>query len=611
MLRLLIILAFLAISASPVCPAQEHATDRSTIDPSPAKDTSGFWKEISNYRGWQINSLSITGLDGVFTNELKKGLELEEKDAVLYERNLKRDIDRIRLFLALRGYPYSDVSPSVSPREDKREVELIFNVDQGPPVIVSYLEIRGIPDHFMEEARAEVKLKTGAVFSDNDMTTDEEKILEILRKAGHTRASAISRVEMTDTTTIRVLFDIVPGSVYYFDSFHVSGASEDLNELALIALNIKRGERFKPKTMNDARDNLSRLQLFRQIRISLEDTAPDSLKMVVELSERKHRILELAGGYWSDNGFSARVRWRHANLFKKGRGSSLEIAYTQFKQSGRWISWWPALLKARLLGTLRIGYDNISEDSYEKTSPNIGIGLSYTHTRKMKSAIAYIVELASYEIKTTEKEYFEDPEGPIGYFIYRITRDGTDDRINPTSGIFSWLRLEYGPKGGISNSSYFLAEISGTAHIPVTKRLGFATNIRLGSATPITPSIVLLPDKRFYAGGSSNHRGFERRKLGPLDENGLPLGGEVMMTSFVEFRFPLFWKFNGAAFIDAGQVWRTHKDFTWNNIEIAVGPAIRIMTPVGPLRFDLGYRLTDYEPSEPEYAFHFAIGYPM
>ena len=85
----------------------------------------------------------------------------------------------------------------------------------------------------------------------------------------------------------------------------------------------------------------------------------------------------------------------------------------------------------------------------------------------------------------------------------------------------------------------------------------------------------------------------------------------MMMTGFVEFRFPLFWKLNGAIFADAGQVWRTRDDFTLDNIEIAVGPAIRIMTPVGPLRFDLGYRLTDYEPSQPEYAFHFAIGYPM
>ena len=322
---------------------------------------------------------------------------------------------------------------------------------------------------------------------------------------------------MTDTTTIKVLFAIVPGSIYYFDSFRVSGASEDLNELALISINIRRGERFSPKTMSDARDNISRLQLFRQIRISLEDTAPDSLEIVVELSERKHRTLEFAGGYWSDDGFSLRARWRHANLFKRGRGASFEISYTQYKQSGRWISWWPALLRARLLGTLRIGYDNLSEDSYEKTAPGIGVGLSYSHTRRMKSSIGYVLELASYEIKTTENEYFEDPEGPVGFFLYSLIRDGTDDRINPTRGSYSWLHLEYGPSGGISNSTYFLAEISGTMHIPVTNRMGFATNLRLGSGSPLSPSIVLLPDKRFYAGGSTTHRGFERRQLGPLD----------------------------------------------------------------------------------------------
>lgn len=592
--RLLVILTFLAFAA-PV-----HA------DEDPA-----IWAEISNYRGWKVRSLSLTGLDKATTGELQKGLELTEKEAVLYERSLTRDIGRIRLFFARRGYPYSIISTSVSAQEDRREIELVLDIDRGPPVIVSSLDIDGLPEHFSDEAREKVRTRAGTVFSDDLLVADEETVLEILMKAGHARASAVSFVEMTDTTTVRVRIDVVPGSVYYFDSFRASGANEDLNKLALISINIKKGERFTPKTVNEARDNISSLQLFRQIRISLEDTAPDSLALIVDLSERQHRTIELAGGYWSDDGFSARVRWRHANLFKRGRGSSIEFSYTQYKKSGRWISWWPALFSARMLGTLRIGYDDISEDSYEKSAPGIGMSLTYSHTRKMKSSIGYVLEIASYDIKTTEIEYFQDPEGPVGWLFYRFVRDGTDDRINPTKGTYSWFNLEYGPKGGVSNSDFFIAEISGTAHIPVTKKLTLATNLRLGSATPIASSKVLLPDKRFYAGGSISHRGFNRRRLGPLDENGLPLGGEVMMTCFVELRFPLFWKFNGAVFTDAGQVWRTHGDFTWDNIEIAVGPAIRIMTPVGPLRFDLGYRLTDYEPTEPEFAFHFAIGYPM
>ena len=596
MSRIILILAVLTLAAAPAYPA--------TDDP-------GFWKEISNYRGWKIKSLSLTGIDKNYSDELQKGLELEHDEAVLYERSLRRDVERINLFLALRGYPYSSVTPSVSPREDKREIELVLSVDPGPPVIVGSLEINGLSDHFMEEATEKVKLKAGTVFNDAAVLASKEAVLEILMKAGHARAAVSASVEMTDTTTIMVRFDAVPGSVYYFDSFRVSGASEDLNELALISINIKGGELFQPRTVTDARDNISALQLFRQIRISMEDTAPDSLELVVELAERKHRTIELAGGYWSDDGFSARVRWRHANLFKRGRGSSLEISYTQYKKSGRWVSWWPALFKARIVGTLRVGYDDISEESFEKNAPGVGVGLSYAHTRRMKSSIGYVIERATYDIKTSEKEYFEDPQGPLGWVFYRFVRDGTDDRINPTKGTYSWLRLEYSPEGGVSNSNYFLAEISGTAHIPVSWKTMFAVNMSLGSAKTIAPSRVLLPDKRFYAGGSTSHRGFNRRRLGPLDENGLPLGGEVMMTGFAEFRFPIYWKFNWAIFVDWGQLWRTHNDFTWDNIEIAIGPAVRIMTPVGPLRFDLGYRLTDYEPSEPEYAFHFAIGYPM
>ena len=84
-----------------------------------------------------------------------------------------------------------------------------------------------------------------------------------------------------------------------------------------------------------------------------------------------------------------------------------------------------------------------------------------------------------------------------------------------------------------------------------------------------------------------------------------------MATGFVEYRFPIVWKFNGAVFADWGQVWQYRGEATFDNIEIAIGPALRIMTPVGPLRFDWGYRLTDYDTSQPRSVFHFAIGYMM
>lgn len=103
-------------------------------------------------------------------------------------------------------------------------------------------------------------------------------------------------------------------------------------------------------------------------------------------------------------------------------------------------------------------------------------------------------------------------------------------------------------------------------------------------------------------------RGFGRRKLGPLDSTGAPLGGEAMLEGSAELRFPLFWRFRGAGFVDSGQVWPTFDEITPDNIEVAVGSGLWLQTIIGPLRADLAYRLTTYEKSQPRWVFHFSIG---
>ena len=103
-------------------------------------------------------------------------------------------------------------------------------------------------------------------------------------------------------------------------------------------------------------------------------------------------------------------------------------------------------------------------------------------------------------------------------------------------------------------------------------------------------------------------RGFDRRKLGPLDLAGNPLGGNSKMEASLEYRFPLPWRFRGTIFVDTGQVWTRAPDLSQRKIEVAVGPGLWIDTPIGPIRGDIGFRLTDWEESQPEYVFHFSIG---
>jgi outer membrane protein assembly factor BamA len=583
---------------------------------SAANDESNVWDFVSNYKGWPVSSVKASGLDAArlpsgTAKQLAKGLDLASDKAVLYEKQLREDVARIQLHLAQHGYPYARVTPRVDPDETKRTVALTFDIESGPPVIVRTFDWSNVPEKHKDDLNQAMRTRLGDVFSDTDSESDVQLAIDHLKKIGHAYAGAVAQIDWVDSTTVDIAVVAMHRPVYFFSGVIIQGVSDDLIELAYVMVDISAGERYDPILIRDAREYLSRLGVFRQIRLTLEQTAPDSLDVIVDLQKRKPRSIETAVGYWTDEQFSGRIKWQHRDIFHKARGMSIEVNYTQFRQFGKWNTWWPAIFgKKRSLGSLSAGLNNENEDNYEKTAPGVGVQFGYTFTRNTVGTIGYTIELASYDIKSSEKEIFQDPEGPVGWFSGRVSRDGTDDRISPVKGTFSWLALQWGPRGGVSEANWISAEGSGTIMVPI-KQTVFAANIRPGWGHPIAPAENLLPDRRFYAGGAVSHRGFYRRKLGPKDENAVALGGEVMLTGFFEYRFPLVWKFRGAVFFDWGQVWRTRGDVRSDNIELAVGPALRLMTPVGPVRLDWGIRITNYDETQPWSAIHFAIGYPM
>ncbi|HET7320858.1 MAG TPA: BamA/TamA family outer membrane protein [Longimicrobiaceae bacterium] len=135
----------------------------------------------------------------------------------------------------------------------------------------------------------------------------------------------------------------------------------------------------------------------------------------------------------------------------------------------------------------------------------------------------------------------------------------------------------------------------------------------LGSATQYIP-----PERRFYAGGPNSVRGFPINGLGPqayvasptinYDENGnirndniqrYPLGGTRVIVGSAEIRAPSPWMsqyLRLAAFVDAGQVWAPGLSTSDQGVSVPSGHlvvtpglGVRITTPVGPIRLDVGY----------------------
>jgi outer membrane protein assembly factor BamA len=77
-----------------------------------------------------------------------------------------------------------------------------------------------------------------------------------------------------------------------------------------------------------------------------------------------------------------------------------------------------------------------------------------------------------------------------------------------------------------------------------------------------------------------------------------PRGGTALVVANVEYRRGLPWLSNTlqlAAFVDAGNVWETQSDrFRRGDLRATPGLGVRLSTPLGPFRLDVGYQ--PYQP---------------
>jgi outer membrane protein insertion porin family len=126
---------------------------------------------------------------------------------------------------------------------------------------------------------------------------------------------------------------------------------------------------------------------------------------------------------------------------------------------------------------------------------------------------------------------------------------------------------------------------------PVGRGIVLGWNGRLGLGDGIGQEIV-LSDERFFAGGGTTVRGYKENSLGPRDVFGDPMGGEALLVSNQEMRFPI-WKYvQGGVFVDVGNVFPQPSEIKFSELEVGAGFGLRFVTPIGVLRFDLGVPVT-------------------
>ena len=167
--------------------------------------------------------------------------------------------------------------------------------------------------------------------------------------------------------------------------------------------------------------------------------------------------------------------------------------------------------------------------------------------------------------------------------------DRRDSFFDAKRGWFNSVSLQWGRRELGSAFDYLRTLIRGSYYQPLGP-IVLAGNMRLGRLLPRGGDVPLTVfDLFFNAGGSESVRGYSQDSLSGYEFFGAPLGGSKLLVFNGELRTPLFWRFGGVLFADAGNTFAEAQPIQFRGLGVGLGVGLRINTALAPIRIDVGF----------------------
>jgi len=607
--------------------------------------------------GIKVSSFSFSGNKTVTTAQLKSVLATAASSKIPWgtkryfsREQFEADLKRIVAFYTDRGYPDARVSSfDAKLNKDQTSVQVTVNISEGEPVTVERIVFEGfeaLPDDHRKALDTRLPLKIGAPVDRALLQASREATLDELRDHGHPYSSVrVYEAPGTDARQRVVTMRAEAGPIAHHGDTEVSGNATVSENVIRRQLTFKPGDLFRQSRLQESQRKLYGLELFEFANIEPIDTEarPESIATRVTVTKSKHKKMTFGVGYGTEEKARAEIDWRHVNAFGSAQTVGAHARYSGLDRGVRVTYKEPYFFSPRFTIGVNGQLWHTDEPVFtlDTTGGRVTVTRQFARTGgpvlsgRPSTALAftYANERDDY---TISKEALEDPSfrsklialgldprfgtggGQRSALILDASRNTTDNLLDAKRGYVASVHAEQA--GKFLGGSYDYYELTGEGRF--YQKLGTvavaAIQARGGSINALGSSDGAVPFfKRYFLGGATNLRGWGRFEVAPLSGGGLPIGGTKFSNVSVEFRAPLFGSFGGVLFLDAGNVWgdksgELGKDTGWR---YDVGPGLRYQTPIGPLRFDLGYQvnpiaglLVNGKEQPRRFRVHFSIG---
>lgn len=560
---------------------------------------------------------------------------------------LERDLERVLSLYRGEGFVLARIE-GVAVRHLSRElVDLEVRVREGPRAYLRSVSVGDAPPEVEAEARGALEARPGQPLREAQLQLDELRLQRLCEEEGYALAE-VTQEQRFRADSVDVVFWVAAGPRVRVGQIDISGLTRTRPRVVRREIRVAPGEIFRRSRAAASQERLFELGLFRTVRIL--PVPPDSLApaldrpeltmdLRVTLAEKPPGWYGFGLGLSSSDQLRLLGEWGYRNLMGRARALQVKglVAFALTRAAG--VS--RSAPKERLveviytepwvLGSLWGQARTYAHFNREATFEEQIYGLVLGGRRDLSRGERLFGSIENKWVATTDSSAAQ-ADYQTRFLSLALASDRRDFALDPQSGSYAQLRGEYagGFLGGAASFGRIAA--SGSIYRPLARRLSWAARVRGGTihpfgrepvAGPTESDLLRVPfEERFRAGGGTTVRGHAEGSLGPYSAGNQVLGGLVLLVMNTEVRFPLFWEFGGAVFLDAGNVWADYRDISWSrwangwkradysplDAVYGMGGGVRLRTPVGPVRLDYGLKLGRERPGSGRGEWHFSLG---
>ena len=549
----------------------------------------------------------------------------------VYKQNkLAADVDRIKKKYQENGYMEAAVGQPRIEEIERRSVmfkkqkmmRLTIPITAGYLYRVGEIKIEGNKALNVKFLRTMVKLQPAEVYSTKDREKSVDDISEVYRDGGYIYVQVIP-VENLDPKRkiVNVTFNIAEGEVAFLSRLEFRGNNYTKDKVIRREMMIREGDRFSLSMFKNSILRIKQLGLVdleKDPDIKPNPDDPTKMDVQVNVKELQRNNIQFTAGYSGYEGTFVAFSYSTVNFL--GAGETLQLTAQQGKLVKNYSFGFsePYLFDKPLTAGFSV-YDRKTDYSslglYKQKTKGIDLTTGTRLFGMWRASMTYTIQKVSVtypEGMTISPIYGSGTfyESSVSPTLFRST---IDSPLTPTHGTLYSVSIKYAGNFLGGEIDLIKPQVEFTYYHPILGRgpkahvIGFHAQYQFIKAMSGTE----IPYwEKFFLGGERSIRGYEVYSIGPRNENGYNLGGEKALVFNAEYIIPVGGPLYAIFFYDLGNSVSYGQKLKYKDMYSSLGIEARLFIPAlrVPFRLIFSYNNKKIYPTDPDFAFRFAVG---